>query len=141
MDTSALAGSTSATSQTVAKSRLSQQTSASKVDYDAFLKLLVAQMRNQDPTKPTDSAEYLSQIASFSSVEQQISANQRLDSLISLMAFQQGSALLGKTVSANGISGTSGVVGVEQRGGLVQLQLSNGMTVSPADVTSVWQGA
>jgi flagellar basal-body rod modification protein FlgD len=141
MDTTAISNTTASAGQPASQSRLSQQTTASKVDYDAFLKLLVAQMRNQDPTKPTDSAEYLSQIASFSSVEQQISANQRLDSLISLMAFQQGSTMLGKTVAASGLSGASEVVGVEQRGGLVQLQLSNGSTVSPEDVTSVWQGA
>jgi flagellar basal-body rod modification protein FlgD len=52
------------------------------VDYDSFLRLLVAQMRNQDPTSPTDSSEYFSQLASFSNVEQGLRMNDRLDALL-----------------------------------------------------------
>jgi flagellar basal-body rod modification protein FlgD len=37
-----------------------------------FLQLLVAQMQNQDPMNPTDGEQYLSQLASFSQLEQQI---------------------------------------------------------------------
>ena len=36
------------------------------LDYNAFLQLLIAQMKNQDPTKPMDSAQYMAQLASFS---------------------------------------------------------------------------
>jgi flagellar basal-body rod modification protein FlgD len=39
---------------------------------DTFLQLLVAQIRNQDPLKPTDGVEFLSQLAQFSSLEQSI---------------------------------------------------------------------
>lgn len=39
---------------------------------DTFLRLLVAQIRNQDPLKPTDGVEFLSQLAQFSSLEQSI---------------------------------------------------------------------
>ena len=37
---------------------------------DAFLKLLVAQIRNQDPLNPTDGAQFLAQLAQFSELEQ-----------------------------------------------------------------------
>jgi flagellar basal-body rod modification protein FlgD len=39
---------------------------------DTFLQLLVAQIRNQDPLRPTDGVEFLSQLAQFSSLEQSI---------------------------------------------------------------------
>ena len=59
---------------------------AASVDYNAFLKLLIAQMKNQDPTKPMDSAQFIAQLASFSNVEQGIKMNQKLDTLMTSMA-------------------------------------------------------
>jgi flagellar basal-body rod modification protein FlgD len=50
-------------------------------DFQTFLTLLTAQMRNQDPLKPMESTEFVAQLASFSSVEQQIRTNDRLDSI------------------------------------------------------------
>ncbi len=72
----------------------------STLDYDAFLKLLVTQMKNQDPTKPMDSTEYIAQLASFSNVEQSISANKKLDSLIQQTKISQGIDLIGKHVTS-----------------------------------------
>jgi flagellar basal-body rod modification protein FlgD len=46
-----------------------------------FLKLLVAQMRNQDPTQPQDATQFVGQLAQFSSLEQQIQMRQDLDIL------------------------------------------------------------
>jgi len=46
-----------------------------------FLKLLVAQMRNQDPTQPQDAAQFVTQLAQFSSLEQQIAMRQDLDAI------------------------------------------------------------
>ncbi len=57
--------------------------SKAKVDYDAFLQLLVAEMKNQDPTEPMDSAQFISQLASFSNVEQGIQTNDKLGQLLS----------------------------------------------------------
>ncbi len=74
---------------------------AATVDYDAFLKLLVAQLKNQDPTNPTDSAEFMAQLASFSNVEQSVKANTKLDSLITSLALTQADGLIGKTVTSS----------------------------------------
>ena len=52
---------------------------AASLNADTFLKLLVAQLKNQDPTKPMDSTEYVSQIATLSQVEQGAKTNQKLD--------------------------------------------------------------
>ena len=75
-------------------------TAKADLDYDSFLKLLIASMKNQDPTKPNDPAETLSQLASFSSVEQSIKLNEKLESLLSVTSAGQAAALIGKTVSS-----------------------------------------
>ena len=51
-------------------------------NFNDFLTLLTAQMRNQDPTKPIDSTQFVDQLASFASVEQQVGSNKKLNALI-----------------------------------------------------------
>lgn len=62
------------------------KTKTSKVgaDQEMFLKLLVAQMKNQDPLNPQDSVQYMTQLAQFSSLEQLTTINQKLGQLIDL---------------------------------------------------------
>jgi flagellar basal-body rod modification protein FlgD len=84
-------------------------TKTATLNYDSFLKLLVAQMKNQDPTDPVDATEQMSQLASFSNVEQAIKTNSHLESLIQETTLSQATSLIGKTVtSADGK--TTGVV-------------------------------
>jgi flagellar basal-body rod modification protein FlgD len=72
-----------------------------------FMNLLVAQMQNQDPLNPTDSTQFVSQLAQFSALEQQATTNDKLDSLTQA---QESSAranlvsMVGKTVTANASS-------------------------------------
>lgn len=79
----------------------------STVDYQSFLKLLVAQMKNQDPTAPMDSTDYVAQLATFSQVEQTVQTNSKLDQILQAQALSQASSLIGRTLtSADGsISG------------------------------------
>lgn len=51
-------------------------------DKDTFLKLLVAQLKNQDPLNPQDGAAFVTQLAQFNSVEQLVSINDRLGQLV-----------------------------------------------------------
>lgn len=50
-------------------------------DFDSFLTLLTAQLRNQDPLAPLESTEFIAQLASFSTVEQLIGANEFLETI------------------------------------------------------------
>lgn len=50
-------------------------------DFDSFLTLLTAQLKNQDPLQPIDSTEFVAQLANFSTVEQLVGTNTRLDAL------------------------------------------------------------
>ncbi|HEY9058313.1 MAG TPA: flagellar hook assembly protein FlgD [Aurantimonas sp.] len=119
------------TSATPASASASLATATSKngLDYDAFLKLLVAEMSNQDPLNPTDSTEYIAQFASFSNVEQSIQTNKKLDSLMMVSALTQANSLIGRTAtSADGsLSGTVAAVRVVEGG--VEALLEDGRTL------------
>jgi len=58
-------------------------------EFDTFLRLLTAQIKNQDPLAPLDSTQFVEQLATFSQLELQASTNQKLDAITQLLA-QQG---------------------------------------------------
>jgi flagellar basal-body rod modification protein FlgD len=49
---------------------------------DAFLKLLVAQLKNQDPLKPQDNSAFVAELAQFSSLEQSMGVNDKLNQMM-----------------------------------------------------------
>ena len=59
------------------------------LNYNQFLQLLMTEMKNQDPTQPMDPTQQLSQLASFSAVEQQVQTNTTLTSLLNTTAISQ----------------------------------------------------
>ncbi|WP_226890957.1 flagellar hook assembly protein FlgD [Paraclostridium bifermentans] len=74
---------------------------------DLFLKLLVAQMSNQDPLNPQDPTQYVTQLAQFSSLEQMQNLNEGMEYLVGLTngvlvnsAMSTASALIGKRIEA-----------------------------------------
>jgi flagellar basal-body rod modification protein FlgD len=62
---------------------------------EAFLKLLVAQLQNQDPLNPQENYEFVAQLAQFSSLEQSIGINDRLDALALQNQGMQNSQIVG----------------------------------------------
>jgi flagellar basal-body rod modification protein FlgD len=72
---------------------------------EAFLKLLVAQLQNQDPLNPQENYEFVAQLAQFSSLEQSIGINDRLDALALQNQGLQNSqivSLVGKDATVKG---------------------------------------
>jgi flagellar basal-body rod modification protein FlgD len=68
---------------TSAASQLGSALSGNKaMGRDAFLKLLVAQLKNQDPLKPQDNSAFVAELAQFSSLEQSMGVNDRLDQMM-----------------------------------------------------------
>jgi len=82
-----------------------QQKDGSKLDKDAFLQLLVAQMKYQDPLEPTSNTEYISQFATFSELEQ-------MQNMSGSMELSRASSLVGQTVymKTTGSSGDTSYV-------------------------------
>jgi flagellar basal-body rod modification protein FlgD len=96
-------------SPTAASTSSTSAISKSSVDYQSFLKLLVAQMKNQDPTSPMESTDYIAQLATFSGVEQQVQVNAKLDLMLQSSGLAQADALIGRHLtSADG--SMSGIV-------------------------------
>lgn len=92
-------GSNTSTPKTTVKSN-------DELGKDDFLKLLVAQMQNQDPMNPMDNKESIAQLASFSSLEQMTNIATAMNTLSESMSnfsqqssLIQGAALIGKWVS------------------------------------------
>jgi len=73
-------------------------------DYQMFLKLLTAQIKNQDPLSPMDATKFVEQTATFSQVEQQVKANVTLSALqaaLNSTMSRMDANYIGKTVEAS----------------------------------------
>lgn len=102
------------------------------VDYDTFLRLMMAQMQNQDPTEPMKASEQLSQLASFSQVEQTIQTNAKLETLLTNLSFGQVDDLIGRTVTdANGTTGVVEKVEVYSDGTVLGLDNGSAILLGP----------
>lgn len=101
------------------------------VDYNSFLQLLIQEMKNQDPTSPTDPTQYMSQIATFSNVQQAVQTNQSLSTLLTTSSLTQAEGVIGKTVTSADGSHSGKVVSVAlNSGGNATATLSDGSTLT-----------
>lgn len=103
----------------------------SQLGRDQFMKLLVTQMRNQNPLEPIKDAEFIAQLAQFSSLEGIENLNTSFSDMLALQQVTQGSNLIGKSVTYED-SATStlrqGVVGgITVQNGAVQLIVGNSL--------------
>jgi flagellar basal-body rod modification protein FlgD len=98
---------TDSTSKSSSSTSSTSSTSGTGVDYNTFLQLLIAEMKNQDPTNPMDTSQYMSQFAQLSSVEQAMQTNNKLDSLLSSQSLSQADGLIGKSVSFTDSTGAT----------------------------------
>ncbi|GJD56619.1 flagellar hook assembly protein FlgD [Methylobacterium dankookense] len=129
---------TSAATTTATTAAKAASTVAAKLNAETFLTLFMEQLKNQDPTKPMDSTEYVSQLATLSQVEQATQTNKKLDSLLSSSFLDQAEALVGRTItSADGtVSGVVTSVKVTSDGAVATLKdgssllLQSGISVS-----------
>jgi flagellar basal-body rod modification protein FlgD len=94
-------------SSSSSSSSSTQSTSSNTVDYNTFLQLLIAEMKNQDPTSPMDTSQYMSQFAQMSTVSQAVATNSKLDALLSSQALTQANGLIGRTVSFTDTTGAA----------------------------------
>ena len=77
------------------------QLQSSVISQEEFLKVLLTQLRFQDPMKPLDNQEFLAQMAQFSGLEQTRQLNDRIDTLLTIQSTTQSIGLLGATVDVS----------------------------------------
>ncbi|MGB2176632.1 MAG: flagellar hook assembly protein FlgD [Hyphomonas sp.] len=65
-------------------------------EFNSFIKLLTAQIRNQDPLSPMDSTQFVDQLATFSTLEQQVASNTHLEGIASMIGGLHSSILAGQ---------------------------------------------
>ena len=108
---------------------------------DDFLKLMVAQMKNQDPMNPADDKDNIAQMAQFSSLEQITNLANATQELANRLSLTQNVGLLGHTVTYTGTDGkaVSGTVDGLDLGddGTTTLSVAGQRGVDPTDITSV----
>jgi len=128
-----------------ADSRSTEPKNVKILGKDDFLKLLVTQLRYQDPTSPVDDKEFIAQLAQFSSLEQMQNLSQTLQLMMEsqqhLTALAQATAMIGKTVeifSNEGESLFGRVTGVQFKNGWPELVV-NGKLYDFTEIVSIME--
>lgn len=112
---------------------------------DAFMKLLVAQMRYQNPMEPTDSSQYLAQISQYAMVEQLQKVSEGQQEVSSYQRVLIANSMIGRVVAGIGESGlpmTGQVLGVSFQAGKPILVTTGGdLAVDKVDEARLPSGA
>ena len=110
----------------------------SELGKDDFLKLLITQLQNQDPTDPMENQEFIAQMAQFSSLEQMTNLSTSFAKMASFISSQEAASTLGKTVELIvGDTTTTGIVEGATRGENPQI-LVNGMYYTLDKIAAIY---
>jgi len=117
--------------------------SAFGLDFQSLLKIILTQLTFQDPLKPVDNFEFVSQLAQFSQLQQSQTLNDQITSLLAAQAASQATSMLGRTVDVSaGAAPVSGVVqAVSFASGqpLITIKTADGQTIANINIANVTQ--
>jgi flagellar basal-body rod modification protein FlgD len=115
--------------------------SAFGLDFQSLLSIILTQLTYQDPLKPVDNFEFVSQLGQFAQLQQSQTLNDQITNLLSAQAATQATTLLGRTVDVNaGASPVSGVVqAVSFAGGAPQVTIrtSDGSIIANIAINTI----
>jgi flagellar basal-body rod modification protein FlgD len=120
-----------------------QQTAPSNptasLDKDAFLKLLVTQLQHQDPLNPVDNAQFMGQLAQFSTLEQITNVGDSMQRLAFSSQVTQAMTLVGRAITwerSDGTTGQGSVTSVAFQDGKILISVGSEQ-ISPDSIRSV----
>ncbi|TQR21094.1 flagellar hook assembly protein FlgD [Psychrobacillus vulpis] len=135
------------------KQQAGRKTGNSTLGKDDFLKILMAQLQNQDPTNPMKDNEFIAQMAQFSSLEQMTNLTQAFEKYAAAQdqtQMIQYSNFVGKGVKWHEltdkvdekgkpviIEGTGKIVGVKFVKGGVEFTLEDGKVINPGNISEI----
>ncbi|MFH0974274.1 MAG: flagellar hook capping FlgD N-terminal domain-containing protein [Spirochaetota bacterium] len=129
------------TNNTITNSPRKNKVGNENLDKDAFLKLLVTELRHQDPTQPMENKEFISQMAQFSALEQMTNVNKSIQQLNKTSRSAEAYSLLGKNVKAfdpaSGIKVEGAVTSIFYKNDEIRLMV-NGKEIGLNDIHSVY---
>lgn len=138
------------------KKRDQRVTGPDSMGKDAFMKILIAQLQNQDPTNPMKDNEFIAQMAQFSALEQTMnmaSAFEKFAKSQTDAQLIQYNQFVGQTVKWHEVTkdkdadgkpiiaeGTNTIQSIKYKDGIAVFTLDNGKEITPANISEVHQG-
>jgi flagellar basal-body rod modification protein FlgD len=114
---------------------------SASLSMEDLLRVMLTQLTYQDPMKPVDSTEFITQIAQFSALDASRQLNDNMEQLLQMQSLTQSVGLLGRTVDAQLVSGavTGEVKSLSLLNGEPQLtlHLSNGQVVAGVTIGQI----
>lgn len=131
---------TTGTTPTASQTPTTPTNPAGTLGKDDFLKLMVAQLRYQDPMQPTDTSAYLGQLAQFTQLEQTTNLAKSSEQSAADQRMAETIALIGRTVTytdAAGAAATGTVQSVQVSSTGATLTIGANTGIDPSTVTGV----
>jgi flagellar basal-body rod modification protein FlgD len=129
-------------SSTAAQTQQTAQ-AAFGLEFESLLRIILTQLTYQDPLKPMENAEFVSQLAQFSQLQQTQSMNDQLTNLLAAQSATQATSLLGRTVDIaagqGAVSGKVETVSFTSGQPVVTIRTSDGQTISNIAIANIAQ--
>ena len=140
----------------VNQQRDQRKTGQGNLDKDDFMKLLIAQLQNQDPTNPMKDTEFIAQMAQFSSLEQTMNLSKAFEKFAESQnqsQMIQYNSFVGKEIKWHKVTdekdaegkpvvseGTGTIMGIKYANGSVIFKMDDGQELSPGNISEVLSG-
>lgn len=111
------------------------------LDFQSLLSIILTQLTYQDPLKPVDNFQFVSQLAQFSQLQQSQSLNDQVTSLLAAQAATQATSLLGRTIdftaSGSTLSGKVEAVSFTSGQPTVTIRTADNQVISAVSIADI----